>query len=172
MSAEKRWVLKPQGDAAKVAALAAALDIPPVLANLLVQRGIETEEEAWQFFNPKLENLHDPFLMKDMDRAVERIDEAVKRNEPIMVYGDYDVDGTTAVALVYSFLRRLGLSSLLFYIPIEIIITAVELLCYRRLLTEKGRGRAVGYAVAANVCSATVGLLLIDPLWRFIVSIS
>ena len=117
MSAEKRWVLKPQGDAAKVAALAAALDIPPVLANLLVQRGIETEEEAWQFFNPKLENLHDPFLMKDMDRAVERIDEAVKRNEPIMVYGDYDVDGTTAVALVYSFLRRLGLSSLLFYIP-------------------------------------------------------
>ena len=62
--------------------------------------------------------------------------------------------------------------SLLFYIPIEIIITAVELLCYRRLLTEKGRGRAVGYAVAANVCSATVGLLLIDPLWRFIVSIS
>ena len=100
-----------------MAALAAALDIPPVLANLLVQRGIETEEEAWQFFNPKLENLHDPFLMKDMDRAVERIDEAVKRNEPIMVYGDYDVDGTTAVALVYSFLRRLGLSSLLFYIP-------------------------------------------------------
>ena len=70
--------------------------------------------------------------------------------------------------------RNLGVSgwSLLFYIPIEIIITAVELLCYRRLLTEKGRGRTVGYAVAANVCSATVGLLLIDPLWRFIVSIS
>ena len=62
--------------------------------------------------------------------------------------------------------------SLLFYIPIEIIITAVELLCYRRLLTEKGRGRAVGYAIVANVCSATVGALLIDPLWRFIVSIS
>ena len=62
--------------------------------------------------------------------------------------------------------------SLLFYIPIEIIITAVELLCYRRLLTEKSRGRAVGYAVAANVCSAVVGLWLIDPLWRFIVSIS
>ena len=62
--------------------------------------------------------------------------------------------------------------SLLFYIPIEIIITAVELLCYRRLLTEKGKGRATGYAVAANVCSAVVGLWLIDPLWRFIVSIS
>ena len=83
MSAEKRWVLKPQGDAAKVAALAAALDIPPVLANLLVQRGIETEEEAWQFFNPKLENLHDPFLMKDMETApFARVDEAVERDEP------------------------------------------------------------------------------------------
>ena len=117
MSAEKRWVLKPQGDAAKVAALAAALDIPPVLANLLVQRGIETEEEAWQFFNPKLENLHDPFLMKDMRKAVERVDLALSRGESIMVYGDYDVDGTTAVALVYSFLRRLGHKALMFYIP-------------------------------------------------------
>ena len=117
MSAEKRWVLKPQGDAAKVAALAAALDIPPVLANLLVQRGIETEEEAWQFFNPKLENLHDPFLMKDMDKAVERVERAVRNREKIMVYGDYDVDGTTAVALVYKFLRQIGHKDLLFYIP-------------------------------------------------------
>ena len=117
MSAEKRWVIKPQGDPAKVENLSAALGIPPVLANLLVQRGIETHEEAWQFFNPKLENLHDPFLMKDMDRAVRRADEAVRRGEPVMVYGDYDVDGTTAVALVYSFLRRQGHPSLLFYIP-------------------------------------------------------
>ena len=117
MSAEKRWVIKPQGDPAKVENLSAALGIPPVLANLLVQRGIETHEEAWQFFNPKLENLHDPFLMKDMDRAVRRGDEAVRRGEPVMVYGDYDVDGTTAVALVYSFLRRQGHPSLLFYIP-------------------------------------------------------
>ena len=117
MSAEKRWVIKPQGDPAKVENLSAALGIPPVLANLLVQRGIETHEEAWQFFNPKLENLHDPFLMKDMDRAVRRVDEAVRRGEPVMVYGDYDVDGTTAVALVYSFLRRQGHPSLLFYIP-------------------------------------------------------
>lgn len=81
MSAEKRWVIKPQGDPAKVENLSAALGIPPVLANLLVQRGIETHEEAWQFFNPKLENLHDPFLMKDMDRAVRRVDEAVRRGE-------------------------------------------------------------------------------------------
>lgn len=117
MSAEKRWVVKPQGDPVKVASLAASLDIPPVLANLLVQRGIETNEEAWQFFNPKLENLHDPFLMKDMREAVERVDRAITRGETIMVYGDYDVDGTTAVALVYSFLRAQGHRNLLFYIP-------------------------------------------------------
>lgn len=117
MSAEKRWVLKAQGDPAKVEELAASLDIPEVLANLLVQRGIETHEEAWQFFNPKLSNLHDPFLMKDMDKAVERIDAAIKHGEKVMVYGDYDVDGTTAVALVYIFLRRLGHESLTFYIP-------------------------------------------------------
>ncbi len=117
MSAEKRWVIKPQGDPVKVASLAASLDIPPVLANLLVQRGIETDEEAWQFFNPRLENLHDPFLMQDMREAVERIDRAIDRGETIMVYGDYDVDGTTAVALVYSFLRSRGHEKLLFYIP-------------------------------------------------------
>lgn len=117
MSAEKRWVVKPQGDPVKVASLAASLDIPPVLANLLVQRGIETNEEAWQFFNPKLENLHDPFLMKDMREAVERVDRAITRGETIMVYGDYDVDGTTAVALVYSFLRAQGHRNLRFYIP-------------------------------------------------------
>lgn len=81
--------------------------------------------------------------------------------------------GAFAVYLAVTVLNH-GVSgwSLLFYIPIEIIITAVELLCYRRLLTEKSKGGAAGYAVVANVCSATVGLLLIDPLWRFIVSIS
>ena len=117
MPADKRWVIKPQGDPQKVAALAASLGIAPALANLLVQRGIETEEEATRFFNPRLEDLHDPFLMEDMDRAVSRIEEAVSRNERIMVYGDYDVDGTTAVALVYSFLRRMGHKELSFYIP-------------------------------------------------------
>lgn len=117
MSAEKRWVLKAQGDPVKVEHLAASLGIPAVLSNLLVQRGIETEKEAWQFFNPKLEELHDPFLMKDMREAVNRIDAALSGGESIMVYGDYDVDGTTAVALVYSFLRRLGHQQLLFYIP-------------------------------------------------------
>ena len=117
MSTEKRWVMKPQGDPVKVETLAASLGIPKVLANLLVQRGIETSEDAWQFFNPKLENLHDPFLMKDMDLAVRRLDQALALGERIMVYGDYDVDGTTAVALVYSFLRRLGHKNLSFYIP-------------------------------------------------------
>ncbi|MCC8088185.1 MAG: single-stranded-DNA-specific exonuclease RecJ [Rikenellaceae bacterium] len=117
MHAEKRWVLKEQGDPAKVEKLSAEMGIPAVLANLLVQRGIETKEEAHRFFNPKLENLHDPFLMKDMDKAVKRIETALEQNQKIMIYGDYDVDGTTAVALVYSFLARIGHRELYFYIP-------------------------------------------------------
>lgn len=117
MPLEKRWVVKSQGEAKVVAELSTGLGISPVLANLLVQRGIDTLDKASRFFNPRLEELHDPFLMKDMDRAVERIEKAVKNNEKIMVYGDYDVDGTTAVALVYTFLRRLGHDNLRFYIP-------------------------------------------------------
>ncbi len=117
MPLEKRWNVKSQGEAKVVAELAAALPISPVLANLLVQRGIDTVEKANRFFKPRLEELHDPFLMKDMDRAIERIERAVKNREKIMVYGDYDVDGTTAVALVYTFLRRLGHDDLRFYIP-------------------------------------------------------
>ncbi|MBR4056125.1 MAG: single-stranded-DNA-specific exonuclease RecJ [Rikenellaceae bacterium] len=117
MPLEKRWDVKSQGDAKVVAELSAALPISPVLANLLVQRGIDTVEKANRFFHPQLEELHDPFLMKEMDRAVERIERAVKNREKIMVYGDYDVDGTTAVALVYTFLRRLGHDNLRFYIP-------------------------------------------------------
>ena len=92
MPLEKRWDVKSQGDAKVVAELSAALPISPVLANLLVQRGIDTVEKANRFFHPQLEELHDPFLMKDMDRAVERIERAVKNREKIMVYGDYDVD--------------------------------------------------------------------------------
>ena len=117
MPIDKRWVIKPQGESEKVANLASQLSIPPVLANLLVQRGIETYNEATRFFNPKLSDLHDPFLMKDMDKAVERIDRAVRNGEKIMVYGDYDVDGCTAVALVYTFLRSRGHQNLTFYIP-------------------------------------------------------
>ena len=117
MPIEKRWVVKPQGDPATAAMLAAALRISPVLANLLVQRGIDTVEKAEKFFKPSLADLHDPFLMKDMDKAVERVERAVRNREKIMVYGDYDVDGTTAVALVYKFLRQIGHKDLLFYIP-------------------------------------------------------
>ena len=117
MPIEKRWVVKPQGDPATVAMLAAALRISPILANLLVQRGIDTVDKAEKFFKPSLADLHDPFLMKDMEKAVERVERAVANQEKIMVYGDYDVDGCTAVALVYKFLRQIGHKNLMFYIP-------------------------------------------------------
>ena len=117
MPIDKRWEVKAQGDTKVVAAIASHIGISPVLANLLVQRGIDTVEKAEKFFDPQLRDLHDPFLMKDMDRAVERVEQALERNERIMVYGDYDVDGTTAVALVYKFLRQIGHTNLMFYIP-------------------------------------------------------
>ena len=117
MPIEKRWVVKPSGASEVVAQLATALAISPVLANLLVQRGIDSVEKAKNFFNPTLSDLHDPFLMKDMDLAVERIEQAIASNECVLIYGDYDVDGTTAVSLVYKFLRQIGHKNLLFYIP-------------------------------------------------------
>lgn len=106
MAIDKRWIVKEPGNPALVRQLASDLGVDHSLANLLVQRNIKTFEEAKTFFRPQLENLYDPYLMKDMDKAVERLDRAVKEGEKILVYGDYDVDGTTAVALVYSFLRR------------------------------------------------------------------
>ena len=117
MPIDKRWEVKAQGDPAVVAQIAAKSGISPVLANLLVQRGIDTVEKAKKFFDPQFADLHDPFLMKDMDKAVARVEQAVRNGEKIMVYGDYDVDGTTAVALVYKFLRQIGHTNLLFYIP-------------------------------------------------------
>ena len=117
MPIEKRWVVKPQGDRSVVELLASHLGMSPVLTNLLVQRGIDTVEKAKKFFSPSLRDLHDPFLMKDMDKAVERIEKAVKAGEKVMIYGDYDVDGTTAVSLVYKFLSQIGHKNLLFYIP-------------------------------------------------------
>ena len=100
-----------------VEALSSQLGMSSVLTNLLVQRGIDTVEKAKKFFSPALRDLHDPFLMKDMDKAVERIEKAVKAGEKVMIYGDYDVDGTTAVALVYKFLSQIGHKNLSFYIP-------------------------------------------------------
>ncbi|NGX82858.1 single-stranded-DNA-specific exonuclease RecJ [Aequorivita sp. KMM 9714] len=100
-----RWTLKPIPDSQKVNALSKDLNVDPLVAYLLVQRGIETFEEAKSFFRPSLEELHDPFLMKDMDKAVERVQKAIENGENILVYGDYDVDGTTSVALLSSYLK-------------------------------------------------------------------
>ena len=116
MGKEKKWILKDIVAGETVARLSSELGIDPVLARLLVQRGIGTFQEARAFFRPSLDNLHDPFLMKDMDKAVDRVEAAVKSGEKILVYGDYDVDGTTAVSLVYSFLRRLT-RNVDFYVP-------------------------------------------------------
>ncbi len=96
--------------------LANELSISPVLAQLLIQRGILTFDDARSFFRPDLNDLHDPFLMKDMDKAVERLTKAMQSNEKILIYGDYDVDGTTSVSLVYRFLVRFY-SNLEYYIP-------------------------------------------------------
>ncbi len=113
---EKKWVIKDRGDTAVVKQLSAALGVSDSLANLMAQRGIKSASEADAFFNPSLEYLHDPFLMKDMNIAVDRISTAVKKNEKILVYGDYDVDGTTAVALMYSFLKE-QYTNVIYYIP-------------------------------------------------------
>lgn len=116
MGKECRWILDGKADEAKVERLSAEIGIDRVLSELLVKRGVETFEQARAFFRPSLENLHDPFLMKDMDKAVERLERAVDKGERILVYGDYDVDGTTAVALVYSFLKKYT-DNLGFYVP-------------------------------------------------------
>ncbi len=100
-----RWNLKPKPDSEKVKSLQNSLNVDELTATLLVQRDIKTFEEARQFFRPKLEDLHDPYLMKDMDKAVLRIEKAIQNQERILVFGDYDVDGTTAVSLVSSYLK-------------------------------------------------------------------
>ncbi len=102
-----RWTLKPTHDDEQVMALAEILKVDRMIAQLLLQRGITSYEEAKKFFRPQLSDLHDPFLMTDMELAVKRIENAIQANENILVYGDYDVDGTTAVALVSSYLLTL-----------------------------------------------------------------
>ena len=99
-----RWTIKPKPKQEDIDTLASALKVDDLVAQLLLQRGISTYEEAKDFFRPQLEDLHDPFLMKDMEIAVNRIEEAIANGENILVYGDYDVDGTTAVALMSSYL--------------------------------------------------------------------
>ena len=116
MAVEKIWKLREGADAENVRRLSSELGVDPVLAELLVQRGVHTFEQARAFFRPSLDDLHDPFLMTDMDKAVERVHQAVVAGEKILVYGDYDVDGTTAVSLVYTFLHR-QTRHIDFYIP-------------------------------------------------------
>ena len=100
-----RWNTKEEPDLKKIEDLSKSLQVDTTIAKLLVQRNIETFDEAKAFFRPSLDDLHDPFLMKDMDLAVKRIEKAIANNENIMVFGDYDVDGTTSVSLVSSYLR-------------------------------------------------------------------
>jgi len=100
-----RWNPKSKPNLEKVQALQQALQVDEIIAKLLVQRGIETFEQAKTFFRPTLADLHNPYLMKDMDKAVARIETAIANNENILIFGDYDVDGTTAVSLVSSYLR-------------------------------------------------------------------
>src|SRR5678809_780361 len=102
---EKRWrILNSNQEQAE--ALFRELKIHPAICNILVQRGIDTYDKAKKFFRPQLSQLHDPFLMKDMDKAVERIFTAFSSGEKILVFGDYDVDGTTSVACMYQFLKQ------------------------------------------------------------------
>ncbi|OAZ03630.1 single-stranded-DNA-specific exonuclease RecJ [Flavobacterium succinicans] len=100
-----RWTLKPKSEEEKINELATALQVSGTIASLLLQRGISSFEEARQFFRPSLNDLHDPYLMKDMEKAVERLEKAIANEENILVFGDYDVDGTTAVSLVSGYLK-------------------------------------------------------------------
>ena len=112
---QKKWQVKAPIDNTLIEELRSSLKVEPIIAELLLQRGITSFEEAQTFFRPKLEDLHDPFLMKDMDLAVDRLQLAIDEGQKVMLFGDYDVDGTTAVSLMYSFLK--DTVPLDFYIP-------------------------------------------------------
>ncbi|MBK8807711.1 MAG: single-stranded-DNA-specific exonuclease RecJ [Bacteroidales bacterium] len=115
---EKKWVFREQGDVEKIDELSKQLNINPVLSTLLIQRGITSFDTAKDYFRPSLEKLHNPFLMKDMDKAVERLNFAINNNENILIYGDYDVDGTTSVSMMYLFLKEIyNKNNIAFYIP-------------------------------------------------------
>lgn len=113
---KKRWVQAAAGNKDTIDSLAQQLTIDNSIAQVLVQRGISTFDEARQFFRPDLKDLHDPYLMKDMDKAIDRIDAALLSEEKILIYGDYDVDGTTAVTLAYSFFKQFT-AKIEYYIP-------------------------------------------------------
>jgi single-stranded-DNA-specific exonuclease len=114
---QKRWKILPAEDA-RVDALQKALNINAALCKILVQRDVDTFDKAKDYFRPQLSHLHDPWLMKDMDKAVERILSAINNDEKILVFGDYDVDGTTSVACMYKFLQKIyAAQNIEFYIP-------------------------------------------------------
>lgn len=116
VSQKNRWVLKPQAEINSIKLLTSELNVDPKIAELLVLKGIYSFNEARDFFRPKLEQLHSPFLMKDMDKAVSRIIKAIEAKEQVMIYGDYDVDGTTSVSMMYQFLTSLT-DNVTHYIP-------------------------------------------------------
>jgi single-stranded-DNA-specific exonuclease len=114
---EKRWQINEQANQSETKKLSESLNnIDLTLTNILLQRGIDSFDKAKSFFRPSLDEIHDPFLMKDMDKAVSRLQQAIENNEKILVFGDYDVDGTTSVALVYSYLKNYY-QNLEYYIP-------------------------------------------------------
>ena len=118
---EYRWILNPDPDPEKTQQLASVLNnLPGSLARALVARGIETFDKARLFFRPSLDHLHDPFLMEDMEAAADRIVQASEAGEHVMVYGDYDVDGTTSTALMTLFLKSLGIE-VTYWIPDRIV---------------------------------------------------
>jgi single-stranded-DNA-specific exonuclease len=112
----KNWIIKDQGKDEDVSQLQDVLGVSKPIASLLVQRGIVNFEQAKKFFRPELDHLHDPYLMKDMDKAIARINRALKSNESLLIYGDYDVDGTTSVAMVYSYFKNY-FNTIEYYIP-------------------------------------------------------
>lgn len=114
---EKRWEYKPAPEAQIIESLQNAINVSLPIATLLAMRGISTFEQAKAFFRPSLDQIHDPFLMKDMDLAVTRLEKAIAENQKIMIYGDYDVDGTTSVAMMYHFLKNKVYDGVSFYIP-------------------------------------------------------
>lgn len=112
----KRWLYRPSPQPEQVESLTNAIGTHPAISSLLVQKGITGFDQAKTYFRPSLEELHDPFVMKDMDKAVQRLTQALAQEEPILVYGDYDVDGTTSVAMFYGYLKELGATAD-YYIP-------------------------------------------------------
>ena len=113
---DPQWVLAGSPDPQKVQAFAREINVPTVLSQILINRGIDSFDKAKEFFRPNMDYLHDPFLFQDMEKAVDRIAKAIRAQERILIYGDYDVDGATSVSLLYRFLKSAGVQPI-YYIP-------------------------------------------------------